>query len=95
MYAYHEYEEPDVRKALLFKGNLIEIHSNSLTVHLTDGQQDPSVFVDTTYAIEHSGSDASTTSAIRSLHPSLSLHDKASKTCFWHNANHVMMKAYN
>lgn len=68
MYAYHEYEEPDVRKTLLFKGNLIEIHSNSLTVHLTDGQQDPSVFVDTTYAIEHSGSDASTTSAIRSLH---------------------------
>ena len=68
MYAYQEYEEPDVRKTLLFKGNLIEIHSNSLTVHLTDGQQDSSVFIDTTYAIEHSGSDASTTSAIRSLH---------------------------
>ncbi|MFW9608566.1 MAG: hypothetical protein ACMV14_09015 [Prevotella sp.] len=43
MYAYHEYEEPDVRKTLLLKGNLMEIHSNSLTVHLTDGQQDPSV----------------------------------------------------
>ena len=68
MYAYNENEEPDVRKALLFKGNLTDIHSNSLTVHLTDGQQDSSVFTDTTYAIEHSGSDASTTSAIRSLH---------------------------
>ncbi len=68
MYAYNENEEPDVRKTLLFKGNFIEIHSNSLTIHLTNGQQDSTVFVDTTYAIEHSGSDASTTSAIRSLH---------------------------
>lgn len=68
MYAYKENAEPDVRKTILFKGYITDIHSNRITVHLTDGQQDSSVFADTTYAIEHSGSDASTTSAIRSLH---------------------------
>lgn len=71
LYSYHINEEPDVRKALLFKGNLTDIHSKKITVHLTDGQQNPAIFeekAEYTFAIEHSGSDASATSALRSLH---------------------------
>jgi DNA replication ATP-dependent helicase Dna2 len=40
----HEGEEPDVRKALLFKGGLEDIHSDRITILLTDGQQNADIF---------------------------------------------------
>ena len=68
LYSYKEGEEPDARRALLFKGSLIGIKSDELIVHLNDGQQNPNLFKDELYAIEHSSSDGNTSSAIRSLH---------------------------
>lgn len=78
LYAYEEDREPDVTKALLFKASLVDISSQQLTVHLNDGQQNADVIEQVPYrlkngirpvfAIEHSGSDAGTTSAIRGLH---------------------------
>ena len=44
LYAYPEDEEPDVRKALLFKGGLADIHTDRITVKLSDGQQNPDIF---------------------------------------------------
>ena len=44
LYAYPEGEEPDVRKALLFKGGLEDIHSDCITVLLADGQQNADIF---------------------------------------------------
>ena len=44
LYAYPEGEEPDVRKALLFKGGLEDIHSDRITILLTDGQQNADIF---------------------------------------------------
>ena len=38
LYTYKLKEEPDVRKAILYKGVLQEI-SDEIVVHLTDGQQ--------------------------------------------------------
>ncbi len=69
LYTYKLKEEPDVRKAILYKGVLQEIHSDEIVVHLTDGQQNPDIFeMNLPYAIEHGTSDASTGGCIRNLH---------------------------
>ncbi len=68
LYAYKKNEAPDVRKSILFKGSLQEIHSNSIVVHLNDGQQNPDLISGDYFAIEHAGSDIGGTSAIRSLY---------------------------
>lgn len=68
LYAYKKNEAPDVRKSILFKGSLQEIHGDSITVHLNDGQQNPNLISGDYFAIEHAGSDIGGTSAIRSLY---------------------------
>ena len=68
LYAYKKKEAPDVRKSILFKGSLQEIHGDKLVVHLNDGQQNPNLISGDYFAIEHAGSDIGGTSAIRSLH---------------------------
>ena len=69
LYTYKQKEEPDVRKAILYKGVLQEIHSDEIVVHLNDGQQNADIFeMNLPYAIEHGTSDASTGGSIRNLH---------------------------
>ena len=69
LYTYKLKEEPDVRKAILYKGVLQEIHSDEIVVHLNDGQQNADIFeMNLPYAIEHGTSDASTGGSIRNLH---------------------------
>ncbi|MGI6232236.1 MAG: DEAD/DEAH box helicase [Prevotella sp.] len=78
LYPYIEGEEPDVRRSLLFKGALVEQHSDRIQVHLSDGQQNPDIFEASgqrnfntpktiRWCVEHSGSDGGSTAAIRSL----------------------------
>lgn len=59
---------PDIRESILYKGILQEIKSDEITVHLTDGQQNPHIFEEGTYAIEHAASDSSAACQIRALH---------------------------
>ncbi len=69
LYTYRQDEDPDVRKAILYKGILQEIHTHELVVHLNDGQQNADIFeTDKPYAIEHGTTDASTGGSIRGLH---------------------------
>ena len=68
LYAYKKNEAPDVRQSILFKGTLQEIHGDSITVHLNDGQQNPNLISGDYFAIEHAGSDIGGTSAIRNLY---------------------------
>ena len=69
LYDYPTGEEPDVRKSILYKGTLQAITTESVTIKLNDGQQNPSFFdLGKKWAIEHGSSDLSTNSAIRSLH---------------------------
>ena len=69
LYTYKKKAEPDVRKAILYKGVLQEIHTHELTVHLNDGQQNGNIFeMNLPYAIEHGTTDASTSGSIRNLH---------------------------
>lgn len=72
VYAYDENTVPDVRHALLYKGTLQEMRGDKLTVHLHDGQQNPDVFGEGTFALEHAFSDISTVSQIQSLHQFIS-----------------------
>ena len=73
LYTYRPEEEPDVRKAILYKGVLQEIHTHELVVHLNDGQQNADIFeIDKPYAIEHGTTDASTGGSIRGLHQFIS-----------------------
>ena len=73
LYTYRPEEEPDVRKAILYKGVLQEIHTHELVVHLNDGQQNADIFeMDKPYAIEHGTADASTGGSIRGLHQFIS-----------------------
>ena len=69
LYTYKLKEEPDVRKAILYKGVLQEIHSHEIVIHLNDGQQNADIFeMNLPYAIEHGTTDASTGGSIRNLH---------------------------
>ena len=43
LYAYQEGEEPDARRSLLYKGTLTQILSDTLTIVLSDGQQNPNL----------------------------------------------------
>ena len=66
LYAYEE--EPSVCTSILYKGVIERLQDREVVVRLNDGQQNPEVFADTTYAIEPSFTDRGATSAIRSLH---------------------------
>ena len=66
LYAYKD--QPDICASILYKGVIERLTDHEVTVRLNDGQQNADVFADTTYAIEPSFSDRSTTPAIRSLH---------------------------
>ncbi len=68
VYLYQYAEIPDVRRSILYKGTLDTIGDNSLTVLLNDGQQNASIFNNNRpWAIEHGGSDTTTSGCIRSL----------------------------
>ncbi len=66
LYAYDG--EPVICHAILYKGVIERLTDREVVVLLNDGQQNPEVFEDTTYAIEPSFSDMGTNAAIRSLH---------------------------
>ena len=70
IYLYQYDEEPNVRKSILYKGSIEDIHDGKVIILLNDGQQNESVFAlsDKTWAIEHGGSDVGTNSNIRSIH---------------------------
>ena len=75
LYAYPDGEEPDARRAMLFKGGLMEIHTDRITIKLTEGQQNESVFNalpavkgQAVWAVEHASSDVGGGAALRSLY---------------------------
>lgn len=70
IYLYQYDEEPNVRKSILYKGSIEDIHDGKVIILLNDGQQNEAVFAlsDKTWAIEHGGSDVGTNSNIRSIH---------------------------
>ena len=73
LYQYPEGQEPDSRNAILYKGTMVEIHTDEISVALTNGQKNPEILQiqdgddGSLYAVEHAGGDSSAGSAMRSL----------------------------
>lgn len=73
LYQYPEGQEPDARNAILYKGTMVEIHTDEISVALTNGQKNPEILKvqdgddGSLYAVEHAGGDSSAGSAMRSL----------------------------
>ena len=70
VYLYCYDGQPDVRRSILYKGTLTDLGQDELTVSLTDGQQNPDIFRvgdGRSWAIEHSASDGTAGSQVRSL----------------------------
>lgn len=73
LYQYPEGQEPDARNAILYKGTMVEIHTDEISVALTNEQKNPEILQiqdgddGSLYAVEHAGGDSSAGSAMRSL----------------------------
>ncbi|MES4921276.1 AAA domain-containing protein [Hoylesella timonensis] len=86
LYGYHPDAVPDVRRSIVFKGFMKDIKTHEIVIHLADAQQNEDIlFVhrdeDThprrtplVYAVEHSASDASGSSAFHALHTLMTTH---------------------
>lgn len=71
VYLYEYKGVPDVRRSILHRGCLTEMTTGSVTVALSNGQQNPALLVprsEAVYAIEHSPGDLSQASKIHALH---------------------------
>ena len=69
VYLYnYDGDEPDVRKAILYKGTLEDIGPDGVKVKLNEGVEADDVMNQGPWAIEHAGSDQNTTSALKSIY---------------------------
>ena len=74
LYPYHEDEEPDARRAIVFRSTLTEINVDTLTLKLRAPQSDPNVFnyyKHCKWAVEHDFMESSYSSIYRGLHAML------------------------
>ena len=68
LYGYRADSEPDVRRSILFTGNITRLRTDSVTVVLRNGLKNGDLLTDDSlYAIEHNGSNMAD-SAISALH---------------------------
>jgi DNA replication ATP-dependent helicase Dna2 len=70
LYSYKAALKPDVRRSILYKGVLEDIHTDSLVVILNNGQQNPDIIDSESdvFALEHGSSDISANNAISGIH---------------------------
>ena len=73
VYSYEKNRMPDVREAILMKGSLTNISSNTIQVHLNDARNNLEIFAlnkknEIFYAVERVGGDLQTSAMIRGLH---------------------------
>ena len=72
LYAYKE--EPDMRKQILMKGNILELQPDRMTLVLRNGQQNKDIIggKEEVFAVEHDFSDTSANNSFRGLYAFLS-----------------------
>jgi len=76
IYLYnYDGDEPDVRKAILYKGALEDIGPDGVKVKLNEGIEADDVMNQGPWAIEHAGSDQNTTSALKSIYQLTTAND--------------------
>ena len=67
VYLYRYDDQPDVCSSILYKGVIEQLTDIRLSIRLNERQQNPNVFSEGNYAVEHASSDIGTTSALRSI----------------------------
>ena len=67
VYLYRYEQEPDVRNGILYKGTLVSLSDQEVTIRLNERQQNPHLFGEGQYAVEHASSDVGSTSALRAV----------------------------
>ena len=67
VYVYRYGDQPDVCSSILYKGVIEQLTDTQLVLRLNERQQNPHVFSEGHYAVEHASSDIGTTSALRSI----------------------------
>lgn len=72
LYAYKE--EPDMRKQILMKGNILDLQTDRMTLVLRNGQQNKDIIggKEEVFAVEHDFSDTSANNRFRGLYAFLS-----------------------
>ena len=75
VYVYRYDKEPDVRRHILYKGTLQELHADRLVVRLNDQQHNSELFAEGTYALEHGSSDNTTSNYLRSIYELVTTED--------------------
>ena len=72
LYAYKE--EPDMRKQILMKGNILDLQTDRMTLVLRNGQQNKDIIggKEEVFAVEHDFSDTSANNGFRGLYAFLS-----------------------
>ena len=74
LYSYREGEEPDVRRSILYKACVTELHTTEITLALVNPQGNPAILPvqgdgdGLFYAVEHADGGASAGSSARALH---------------------------
>ena len=69
VYLYPYDDQPDVRKSLLYKGTIDTLGTETVSVRLANGQQNPRLLTATNrlWAVEHASADTGTQAAMRGL----------------------------
>lgn len=69
LYSYNADKEPDICSSLIYSGYLTKQTNKELEVRLGDGQKNPDLidYYSSTFAIEHAGTDASSSAEMRGL----------------------------
>lgn len=69
LYSYDAGKEPNICNSLLYSGYLTKLTNNVLEVRLGDGQKNPDLidYYSPVFALEHAGTDASSTAEMRGL----------------------------
>ena len=70
VYLYAYSEQPNVRSSILYKGTLEDFGVTTITVRLTNGQQNPDLLrkKNTQWAVEHASADSGSSGNIRGLY---------------------------
>ena len=67
VYLYRYEQNPDVRNSILYKGTLVSLSDQETIIRLNERQQNPHLFGEGYYAVEHASSDVGSTSALRAV----------------------------
>jgi hypothetical protein len=67
VYLYRYEQDPDVRDSILYKGTLVSLSDQEATIRLNERQQNPHLFGEGRYAVEHASSDVGSTSTLRAV----------------------------